>query len=63
MNKETLQTAINAMLDGKDAGNYHDELTTLLTLVDNATDESIAAAWAVVHIDEDTEGGTPNEKE
>ena len=63
MTKKTLQAAINAMLDGKDVGNYHDELTMLFTLVCNATDESIAAAWSEVHIDEDTEGGTPNEEE
>ena len=53
MNKEQLQAAINAMLDGGDAGYYHDELTTLLSLVDSASDESIAAAWSVVHMSED----------
>ena len=63
MTKENLQAAISAMLDGKDAGHYHDELVTLLSLVDSASDESIAAAWSEVHIDEDAEGGTPSEKE
>ena len=62
MTKETLQAAICAMLDGKDAGYYHDELVTLLSLVDSASDESIAAAWSVVHISEDAEGGTPSEE-
>jgi hypothetical protein len=57
MNKEQLQTAINEMLDGMDSGNYHDELTTLLTIVDSTSDGSVAAAWAEVHIDRDAEGG------
>lgn len=61
MTKETLQAAISAMLDGKDEGYYHDELT-LLSLVDSVSDESIAAAWSEVHVDEDTEEGAPNEE-
>ena len=63
MTKASLKAAINAMLDGKDAENYHDELTMLFTLVCNASDESIAAAWSEVHIDEDTDGDMPNEEE
>jgi len=58
MTKENLQTAINEMLDGKDAKNYHDELVTLLSIVLNASDENIAAAWSEVHFDDDVEGGS-----
>ena len=62
MNKEKLESAINAMLDGEDERDYHDELVTLLSLVANASNESIASAWAEVHFDRDTEGRTPDEK-
>ena len=51
MTKETLIAAINDMLDGKDAGNYHDELTMLISVVNNASDESISEAWEEIHID------------
>ena len=50
MTKEHLQAAINAMLDGADAGRYCDELTMLLSVVHNASDESIAVAWEEIHI-------------
>jgi hypothetical protein len=67
MNKEQLQAAISEMLDGMDSGNYHDELTMLLTVVDSTSDEGIAAAWAKVHIDDDeyadAEGGAHDGEE
>jgi len=48
MNKDKLQAAINAMQDGADVGYYNDELATLLSLVINASDADIAAAWSEV---------------
>jgi hypothetical protein len=38
MNKEQLQAAIGEMLDGMDSGNYHYELTMLLTVVDSTSE-------------------------
>ena len=65
MDKEKLQGAINAMLDGGDAGNYYDELVTLLSVVDNANDRSIASAWSKSHLYEDEfeTGGSMYEKD
>ncbi|MDR1541091.1 MAG: hypothetical protein LBU32_24460 [Clostridiales bacterium] len=51
------------MPEGADAGAYHDELVTLLSLTRNASDESIAEAWSEVHTGEDEEGGSPHEEE
>ena len=48
MTKEKLQAAINAMLNGKDKGFYHDELSTLLTLVAQTDEAGIAAAWSEI---------------
>jgi hypothetical protein len=62
MNKENLKAGINAMLDGADTGAYRDELVTLLSLVYNASDESIAVAWLEVHIDADAEEGAAYEE-
>jgi len=45
VNKEQLQDAIGAMQDEADAGLYHDELETLLALVNKASGDDIAAAW------------------
>ena len=46
MDKEKLLAALNAIQNGsKDAGHFHDELETLITLVINASDDDIAAAW------------------
>ena len=36
------------MQDGADVGYYNDELATLLSLVINASDADIAAAWSEV---------------
>ncbi|MDF1494577.1 hypothetical protein [Caproiciproducens sp. CPB-2] len=56
MDKEKLLTALNAIQNGdKEAGAYHDELETLITLVINAKDADIAAAWEDFHTDTDTE--------
>ena len=46
MNKQQLVDAINAMLDGEDKGFFHDELSTLLSIVNSATDSDIAKAWS-----------------
>jgi hypothetical protein len=62
MTKENLKAGINAMLDGADTGEYHDELVTLLSLVHNTSDESIAVAWLEVHIDVDAEEGAAYEE-
>ena len=54
MDKEKLLAALNAMQNGdKEAGHFHDELETLITLVVNAKDEDIAAAWEDIVTDTD----------
>jgi len=45
MSKEKLQDAINAMQNGQSAGAYHDELETLLALVNGVDDSAILSAW------------------
>ena len=45
MDKEKILAALNAIQNGDDVGCYHDELETLITIVVNAKDEDIAAAW------------------
>ncbi len=45
MDKEKLLKALNSIQDGKNANVYYDELETLITLVVNAKDEDITAAW------------------
>jgi|GEM_PF-4065438 len=46
MDKDKILKALYAMQDGdKEAGYFHDELETLITLVANAKDEDITAAW------------------
>lgn len=51
MDKEKLLKAINNIQDGKNAGLYHDEFETLITLVVNAKDEDITDAWEDYHTD------------
>ena len=51
MDKEKILAALNAMQNGEGAGRFHDEIETLITLVVNATDEHIAAAWEDFHTD------------
>ena len=52
MDKDKLIAALNAMQDGThEAGHFHDELETLITLVVNAKDEDIVAAWEDFHTD------------
>jgi hypothetical protein len=48
MNKEQLKDAVIAMQDGADTANYNDELTVILALILNASDESISATYAEV---------------
>ena len=45
MNKDKLVNALNAIQNGRDVGEFHDELETITGLVMNASDEDIAAAW------------------
>jgi hypothetical protein len=45
MDKDKLLAALNAIQDGKDAKDFHDELETIITLIINASDEDIEAAW------------------
>jgi len=45
MTKEKLQDAINAMQNGQSAGFYHDELGTLLALINRTDDSAILSAW------------------
>ena len=45
MNKDKLVEALNAIQNGRDAGEYHDELETVIGLIMNATDEAITEAW------------------
>ena len=51
MTKEKLLDALNAIQNGEDIGSFHDELETLITIVVNASDEAIAAAWDDLTID------------
>lgn len=51
MDKEKLLKALNSIQDGKSAKSCHDEIETLFTLVVNAKDEDIAAAWEDFHTD------------
>lgn len=45
MDKDKLVNALNAIHNGNDAGQFHDELKTIITLVMDASDEAIADAW------------------
>lgn len=45
MDKDKLLAALNELQNGEDAGKFHDELETLITIVVNASDEVITAAW------------------
>jgi hypothetical protein len=63
MNKEQLIIAINGLLDGNEEQSYYDELITLLSLVSNASDESIAVAFSEVHFSEDEKGAEAREEE
>ena len=46
MDKEKILAALYAIQNGeKEAGHFHDELETLITLVVNAKDEDITTAW------------------
>jgi hypothetical protein len=63
MNKEQLIIAINGLLDGDEEQSYYDELVTLLSLVSNVSDESIAAAYSEVHFSEDEKGDEAREEE
>ena len=51
MNKDKLVNALNAIQNGRDAGEFHDELETVIGLVMNTTDEAIAAAWEEISSD------------
>lgn len=52
MDKDKLLAALNAIQDGsKEVGYFNDELETLITLVINASDEDIAAAWEDLNAD------------
>lgn len=45
MDKDRLVMALNKIQNGADAGGFRVELETLITLVVNASDQDIAAAW------------------
>ena len=50
MDKDKLVAALTAMQEGtEDAGKFHHELETLITLVMNARDEDIATALKDFH--------------
>ena len=51
MDKEKILAALNAMQNSEKADEFHDEIETLITLVVNAKDEDIAAAWEDFHTD------------
>jgi len=51
VDKEKILAALNEIQNGGDARHYHDELETLIGLIDNITDEDVAAAWEGVHVD------------
>jgi hypothetical protein len=52
VDKDKLLAALNAIQDGThEAGHYHDEIETLITLVVNAKEEDIAAAWEDLRTD------------
>jgi Asp-tRNA(Asn)/Glu-tRNA(Gln) amidotransferase C subunit len=46
VDKDKLLAALHAIQSGeKEAGHFHDELETIITLIVNAKDEDITAAW------------------
>jgi hypothetical protein len=51
MDKQQILAALNAIQESGDAGQYHDELETLIGVVSNAKDEDISAAWDCIHED------------
>lgn len=51
MDKEKILTALNAIQNGEKADGFHDEIETLITLVVNAKDDDIVAAWEDFHTD------------
>ena len=62
MDKDKLLAGLNAIQNGdREAGAYHDELETLITLVINVRDEDIDAAWEDFHTDTDTEAAAKTE--
>ena len=54
MDKDKLLAALNALQNSdNEAGAYHDELGTLITLVINAKDADITSAREDIHLDTD----------
>ena len=53
MDKDKLLAALNEMQNGKEAGHFHDEIETLITIVVNISDEDVAAAWEDLSTDTD----------
>ena len=51
MDKDKILAALNAIQNGEGADGYHDELETTITLLLNASDEDVAAAWEDFSID------------
>ena len=54
MNKDKIIEAANAIQNGNDGGEYHDELEIIIGLIMNATDKDIAAIVQDIHDDSDS---------
>ena len=48
MNKAKILEALNAIQNGEDAGQYHDELETLIGVITNTSDEAVSSVWATL---------------
>ena len=52
MNKDKILNAANAIQNGSDGGEFHDELEVIIGLIMNASEDDITSAWK--EISEDT---------
>ena len=51
MKKDKVIDALNAIFNGSDAEDYHDELEVVIAILVNASDKEIAAAWEEIKTD------------
>ena len=52
MNKDKILEAANAIQNGNNGSDYHDELEVIIGLIMYATEEQIAAVWKEIRTDQ-----------
>ena len=53
MNKDKILNALNAIQNGSDAGEFHDELEAVIGILMETSEETIAAVIQDIHDDSD----------